>query len=128
MAKLFLIKTLAEKKNISMVELANKVGISEQQIHLLVRKNSTKIETLEKIANVLQVPVAYFFEDKTHGNVVSGDYSQLNTEGAHDNINGIGGEILLIERVKSLERLVAEKDERIKELKERIEELKEGRK
>lgn len=128
MAKLFLIKTLAEKKNISMVELANKVGISEQQIHLLVRKNSTKIETLEKIANVLQVPVAIFFEDRTRGNVVSGDYNQLNIDGAHDNINGIGGEILLIERVKSLERLVAEKDERIKELKERIEELKEERK
>lgn len=34
------------------------------------------------------------------------------------------GDVVLKERVKALEALVAEKDERIKELKERIEELK----
>lgn len=63
MANLNLIKTLAEKKNIRIVELAEAVGLSEQQMHLIVRRNSTKIETLEKIAGVLGVPVTYFFDD-----------------------------------------------------------------
>lgn len=63
MANLQLIKTLAEKKNISLVSLAQEVGISEQQIHLMCRTNSTKITTLEKIASVLGVPITYFFDD-----------------------------------------------------------------
>lgn len=63
MANLFLIKQFAEKKNIAITELANIVGVSEQQIHLMVRKNSTKIETLEKIAKALEVPVSCFFEE-----------------------------------------------------------------
>lgn len=64
MANLSLIKCLAEMKNIRIVELANAVGLSEQQVHLMVRKNSTKIDTLEKIAKVLDVPVAVFFEEE----------------------------------------------------------------
>ena len=62
MANLNLIKALAESKNIPITQLAQAVGVSEQQIHLMVRKNSTKIETLEKIARVLNVSVAFFFD------------------------------------------------------------------
>jgi len=61
MANLNLIKALAESKNIPITQLAQAVGVSEQQIHLMVRKNSTKIETLEKIARVLNVSVSVFF-------------------------------------------------------------------
>lgn len=64
MANLQLIKLIAEKKKMALTELAERVGVSEQQIHLMVRKNSTKIETLEKIANVLQVPVSSFFDEE----------------------------------------------------------------
>lgn len=64
MANLHLIKSLAEKKNLPLTELASLVGISEQQIHLMVKKNSTKIETLEKIAKVLDVKVGYFFDEE----------------------------------------------------------------
>ena len=60
MANLNLIKALAESKNIPITQLAQAVGVSEQQIHLMVRKNSTKIETLEKIARVLNVSVSVF--------------------------------------------------------------------
>lgn len=62
MANLHLIKTLAENKKMPITELAERVGVSEQQIHLMVRTNSTKINTLEKIAKVLDVPVTYFFD------------------------------------------------------------------
>ena len=65
MANLNLIKALAESKNIPITQLAQAVGVSEQQIHLMVRKNSTKIETLEKIARVLNVSVSVFFDEDT---------------------------------------------------------------
>lgn len=64
MANLNLIKALAESKNIPITQLAQAVGVSEQQIHLMVRKNSTKIETLEKIARVLNVSVSVFFDEE----------------------------------------------------------------
>ena len=72
MANLNLIKILAEKKNIRITELAEAVGLSEQQMHLIVRKNSTKIETLEKIAKVLGVPVTFFFDELAAGKDADG--------------------------------------------------------
>lgn len=66
MANLQRIKDLAEKQNISVRELADRVGLKENQIHVMCRTNSTKIDTLEKIASVLGVSIAYFFDDDVH--------------------------------------------------------------
>lgn len=63
MANLFKIKDLAENRKISIRDLAERVGLKENQIHVMCRTNSTKIETLEKIAHELNVPVAYFFDE-----------------------------------------------------------------
>lgn len=138
MANLQKIKDIAEKKKISIRELADRVGLKENQIHVMCRTNSTKIDTLEKIANELGVSVSCFFDDVTiteryeqHGDhnlqahqidkveMVDkrGDASSaLHSEGCSSAV--------LAERVKALESLLAEKNERITELKERIEELK----
>ena len=64
MANLQRIKDLAETRKISIRELADRVGVKENQIHVMCRTNSTKIETLEKIAHELGVPAAYFFDDE----------------------------------------------------------------
>lgn len=63
MANLQRIKDLAELRKISLRSLAEQVGIKENQIHVMCRTNSTKIETLERIASVLQVSVRIFFDD-----------------------------------------------------------------
>lgn len=63
MAKLQLIKKFAAEQKISLSELARRVGISEQQIHMMCRTNSTKIPTLERIAKELGVPAAIFMDD-----------------------------------------------------------------
>lgn len=123
MANLFIIKDLAEKKNMSIRELADRVGIKENQIHVMCRTNSTKIDTLERIAAELDAPISVFFDD-TAAVAVSGNNNQVNGHGAHGNINGAVDSAVLAERVKSLEILIREKNERITELKERIEELK----
>lgn len=65
MANLQYIKNLAEKKKISIRELADRVGVKENQIHVMCRTNSTKIDTLEKIAKELGVSISYFFDEET---------------------------------------------------------------
>lgn len=139
MANLQLIKDLAEKQKISIRDLAERVGLKENQIHVMCRSNSTKIDTLEKIAKVLGVSISYFFDEDvtiTERYEQNGDHNLL----AHriDKVvsvdrlgapKGTGDEsacsaAVLQERIKSLEAIIAEKNERIAELKERIAELK----
>lgn len=62
MANLQRIKNLAEERNISIRELAERVGLKENQIHVMCRTNSTKIDTLEKIAAELHVSILEFFD------------------------------------------------------------------
>ena len=62
MANLKLIKEIASAKKMTIDELAAKVGINAQAIHVMVRTGSTKIDTLEKIAAALEVP-AFIFMD-----------------------------------------------------------------
>lgn len=113
MANLSLIKTLAESRHISIAELSAKIGITEQQLHGIVRKNSTKINTLEKIAEILDVPVSYFFEEAPLTCVVKteGDFSPASKNG---NVSVNVGDAVLLERIKSLEAQLVAKDEIIK--------------
>lgn len=121
MANLQLVKTLAEKKGISIIELAQRVGISEQQVHLMVRNNSTKIITLEKIAQVLEVPVTIFFDEQPG--------VSIRTEGAFSPASATGnatvsvGDAAMVAEVKHLRELIAEKNERIADLKDHLNEL-----
>lgn len=63
MANLRIIKDLAEKKNIPLARLAEETGITSQALSKLMRINSTKIDTLEKIAQILKVSITVFFEE-----------------------------------------------------------------
>lgn len=63
MVNLLKIRTIAKGKKISMRELATAVGITEAGLYGLMSKNSTKVETLEKIAIYLKIPVSTFFEE-----------------------------------------------------------------
>lgn len=65
MANLQKIKQLLRDKDISIRDFAKDLGITEQALQLLIRKNSTKIETLELIAQKLNVSISIFFEDFT---------------------------------------------------------------
>lgn len=65
MANLQIIKELASAKNMTLDQLSRSLGITPQALSKIMRENSTKIDTLERIANVLGVPVAVFFETKS---------------------------------------------------------------
>ena len=58
------IKSVLEHKNISIRELCFKIDVTEQGLHQMIRNKSMKIEVLERISNVLELPVTYWFEDQ----------------------------------------------------------------
>lgn len=61
MVNLQKIKTIAKEKKITLRELAKKAEISEPALYQLLRNNSTTIDTLSKIADVLGVDIRVFF-------------------------------------------------------------------
>jgi transcriptional regulator with XRE-family HTH domain len=98
MANFQIIKDLCEKKNITIRELATRIGMRDEAVHHLVKKGSTNTSTLEKIAQELDVPVGYFFDDTpnnitaNHGSVALGNHS-------------VAGNISLSDCQKELEHL-----------------------
>jgi len=63
MKDLSIIKTICDTRNISIIELAKKVGISSVGLYRVINTNSTKVSTLEKIATALDVPINIFFDE-----------------------------------------------------------------
>ncbi len=113
MAKLQLIKSLAKERKITLRSLSNQVGITEQGIQKLMRDNSTNIQTLEKIASILGVSPAVFFDETPTSVNAMGDNSIA--------ISGSGNEIAVQQQLLDM---LAEKDTRIKELTDKLLDMK----
>lgn len=96
-------------------ELSELLGITAQSVSAIFSAKDVRSGTIEKIAHVLNVPVAFFFGDNTGNNaVVNGDKS---VAAINSNISSASEEVLK-ERVKSLETLVTEKERLINVLME----------
>lgn len=57
------IKILAKKQKVKVKELAKTVDISEVGLYQMIRNQSMKVETLEKISDALSVSPVIFFDD-----------------------------------------------------------------
>lgn len=101
--------------------LAESIGMSEQNLHRCVRENKIQALDLEKIATHLKISIVEFFDENISTIHTEGDFSPVSDKG---NVSVVAGDVVLTERIKSLEALLAEKNARIEELKERIAELK----
>jgi transcriptional regulator with XRE-family HTH domain len=55
------IKELCKKNNMTLKELSEKIGLSQTGLQGIFKNNSTSIETLQKICQVFNVSVEYFF-------------------------------------------------------------------
>lgn len=113
MANFQLINELIKEKRLSVSEFCNRAQISDQTYRQIQVRNSTKTEILERIANVLNVPVGYFFGEHS-GIVISGEHNQVH--------NGHGNQILMTpqeQEICHLREMIAEKDKIIEE-KERL--------
>lgn len=69
------IKALAAAKKIKLADVATAAGITYQQLNRIVRTQSTTLETLEKIADALGVPVSYFLDGQECDVISIGDNS-----------------------------------------------------
>lgn len=66
--KLLYVKNLCEQKQIEIKKLAERIDMSEQNLHRCIRNNKIDAATLEKIALVLDTPISYFFETEPKSN------------------------------------------------------------
>ena len=57
------IKVLATAKKIKLADVATAAGISYQQLNRIIHSQSTSLETMGKIAEVLGVPASYFVDE-----------------------------------------------------------------
>ena len=88
------------------------------------RRSKPSVDMVTKIVVTLDVDARWLLtgEETARREVhTEGDYSPASDSG---DVSVIVGDAVLAERVKLLQQLIEEKDERIAELKERIEELK----
>ena len=64
------IKELCQGQGITQKELAEKMGISDISLNKTLRGEYPQLQTLEKIANTLNVPIAELFEKPNASNVI----------------------------------------------------------
>lgn len=143
MANLLIIKELLKQKKITIRDFASEIGMTEQALQLLIRKNSTKIETLELIAHKLNVSVSIFFDGEPDGDVAAAALlsKQIVKEGSKIISNSIEefvkDKIKLIETqeqtIYQMDKIIdylrfenKKKDDRIEKLEFQIENQKKG--
>lgn len=106
---------------ISKTEFGRRIGIPQQNVNRIIDKDTIDTGKLLQISNALNFNFFELYCDPHEEVHTEGDLSPASGSG---DVEVIVGDAVLMERVKSLNTLIAEKDERIAELKERIEELK----
>lgn len=116
------IKLKFERSRMTKTLFAKKLNIPSQNVNRIFEKDSIETSKLLAISNALNFNFfSLYSDDKDKSVSTQGDFSPINKDG---DLTYMVGDAVLAEKVKSLEAINAEKDERIKELKERIEELK----
>lgn len=107
---------LIDGKKITKSKVVKSAGISLPTLNAILDGKDFKVSNLEKIARALKLPVGYFFDD------YEADNSKISLEGQFNAQTSIGdptvivGDAVLVERIKSLEILLEQKDETIKVL------------
>lgn len=109
------IKELASEKNITLADLAKRLGKTKQAVYEMVEKEDVNTSILKKLCSEFNVPISYFFDgDEAGVQVIAHHNSQAVGIG---NITQSGDQTeisLLKEKIKHLEELLAEKERLIK--------------
>lgn len=121
------IKELARKENITLAELAKRIGKNKQSVYEMVEKEDLNTSLLRSIARALNVPMSHFFSEETaaeekivvgNSNIVTGD--NINSTIGHyysDSPDVLKSQIdLLNERIKEKDAQIKEKDAQIRQL------------
>lgn len=116
---------LIEGRKITKKSVIEGAGISKPTLDKILQGKNFKVSNLEKLARTLKVPVGYFFDDyETPGVVKVEATAQYSAAANQGDASVVIGDDVMVEKIRALEAIVAEKEERIKELKECMEILK----
>lgn len=114
MANLLIIKDLADRQNISLKDLAEELDMTPDGLQKMMKRNSTKTETLEKIAGILGVQAGIFFDGYNSANqLINGDGNTASIFGnitAEDMANKDKEIIHLKALLSEKERIIEEKE------------------
>ena len=130
------IKELARKENITLAELAKRIGKNKQSVYEMVEKEDLNTALLRSIARALNVPMSHFFSEETaaeekivvgNSNIVTGDNINSTIDNRYyysDSPDVLKAQIdLLYERIKEKDAQIKEKDAQIKEKDAQIRQL-----
>jgi transcriptional regulator with XRE-family HTH domain len=133
------IKKLAKESDMPMKRVAQHIGMTENGLAQAFKKNTLKVETLQKVGEFFEVPITYFFTDPegmNNINRIAGN-SNLTVQGKKnktDNPSGAGKKseaeqelAMLRQRVAALEKEVSLLERELKSKDEIINLLKQQR-
>ena len=117
------IDRIIKEKGLKTKEVAEKSGITSVYLSNIKKKSSIDTELLEKIANALDLPIAYFFDDGSttvNQSISHNNGSVVGIDNRHyysDSPDVLKAQIeVLEERIKEKDSQIKEKDSQIKEL------------
>lgn len=102
-----LLKRKLLELNKTQKELSELLGITAQSVNAILSAKDVRSGTIERIAQVLNVPVSFFFGENTGNNAVASGNKSV--AAINSSVSSPTAEVLE-ERVKALETLVAEKE------------------
>lgn len=105
------IKEIAEAKRVPMAQVAEAAGITPTGLSHLIRVNSTRVDTLEKIADFLGVAITDFFTDAPTPAPVYGNTANVGSK-FHGSLN-VGSDQNISRALDILEHQLKAKDEQI---------------
>lgn len=116
------IKSRFDKSGLTQKEFGSRIGMPQQNVSRVFNGESIDTKRLVAVSRALNFNFFELYTNIEHREVhTEGDYSPASDSG---DVSVLVGDSVLAERVRLLEKIIAEKDERISEYKERISELK----
>lgn len=108
------VKRAIASKGFSVSDVARNLEMSPQNLSKQLSLSDIRTGLLERIADAIGVPVTYFFDHKSGSEAIaSGDFSAASVHG--DASVRADNEGVMMERIRSLEKLVDEKERMIEE-------------
>jgi DNA-binding Xre family transcriptional regulator len=125
------VKKILGEKQLTINWLSKQIGMSNQNLYKCFEKNRIEANDLERIAQVLDVNVSYFFDDtvpytghKIKNSIGNNFLGNINGNGVRVNLNPTDNE----KEIDHLKEIIREKDNTIEAMKELIVVLKEREK
>lgn len=104
-----IIKELASQQNITLADLAKRLGKTKQAVYDMVEKEDVNTSIVRQCSRIFNVPVSYFFDEHGTGNAIA----HGNSVAAINSDVSVGNTLALQEKIDYLERLLDEKERTI---------------